>query len=114
MEKCQEKKKHKTDHLQLDKDEDKEEAGVQIKPYPARCSQKGPTVANGMPQVSAPAHRPPPVGGAGMGSPSHHLAVVVLSDCPLHVPILFGPPMAPMLPLHPPLLPSLLPVPLVL
>lgn len=36
-------KKKKTDHLQLDKDEDKEEAGVQIKPHTARCPQNGPS-----------------------------------------------------------------------
>lgn len=53
-------------------------------------------------------------GRRGRGSPSHHLTVVILSDGPLSVPILFGPPVAPRLPLQPPLLPPLLPVPLVL
>ena len=68
-----------------------------------------------MPQkVRAPDHLPVPEGGEGRGSPSHHLAVVVLSDCPLCVPVLFGPPVAPGLPLQPALLPPLLPFPLVL
>lgn len=57
------KKKNKTDHLQLEKDEDKEEAGVQIKPHTARCPQNGPpvpAVSTVMPhEVSAPAHPPP-------------------------------------------------------
>lgn len=72
IEKCQKKKKkkNKTDHLQLEKDEDKEEAGVQIKPHTARCPQNGPpvpAVSTVMPhEVSAPAH-PPFRGRKGQG-----------------------------------------------
>lgn len=40
MEKCQENKKNKTAHLQPDKDDEKEEAGVQIESYPAGCPLK--------------------------------------------------------------------------
>lgn len=112
------KKKKKTDPLQLGKDEDKEEAGVQIKPPTARCPPKGPSFSKvtnateGRCACSSP--RPRPEEGERRGSPSHHLAVVVLGDCPVCVPVLLGPPVAPVLPLQPAPLPPLLPVPLVL
>lgn len=51
--------------------------------------------------------------GAGRGSPSNHLAVVVLSDRPLCGPVFFGPPMRSVFSLQPAFLTPLLAVPLV-
>ena len=59
---------NKTDHLWLDKDEDKEEAGFQIKQHTARCPQNGPMFSKVTPQKAcAPAHPPRPEGEEGRG-----------------------------------------------
>ena len=89
-------KKNQMDHLWLEKGEDREEAGGRVpsKPPTGQTSSAGSHILQG--EVRGLAQLPPSAGGEGR-SPSHHLAVVVLRDGPLGVPLLFGPAVAPVI-----------------
>ena len=96
------------DHLWLGKGEDREEArrgAGPSKPPPGQTSGRGPTFSTGRPARAGRA-------AAGAGSPSHHLAVVVLRDGRPGAPLLPGPAVAPVASLWPALRAPPPPVPL--